>query len=64
MVDALSDRPDMGKPLRCELEGFSSARLGRHRVIYRWSRSRLDVILVGPRATIYEEASRLRRRRC
>jgi branched-chain amino acid transport system ATP-binding protein len=62
--DALSDQPDMGKPLRRELEGFWSARVGRHRVSYRWSRSRLDVILVGPRATIYEEASRLRRRRC
>ena len=62
MVDALSDRPDIGKALRRELEGFWSARVGRQRVIYRWSRSRLDVVLVGPRATIYEEASRLGRR--
>jgi mRNA-degrading endonuclease RelE of RelBE toxin-antitoxin system len=62
MIDALSDRPDMGKALRRELEGFWSARVGRQRVIYQWSRSRLDVVLVGPRATIYQEASRLRRK--
>lgn len=62
MVDALSDRPDIGKPLRRELDGFWSAQVGRYRVIERWSRSRLDVVLVGPRATIYEETSRLLRR--
>jgi hypothetical protein len=61
MIDALSDRPDIGKALRRELEGFWSARVGRQRVIYQWSRARLDVVLVGPRATIYEEASRLGR---
>ncbi|MHB8632224.1 MAG: type II toxin-antitoxin system RelE family toxin [Candidatus Limnocylindria bacterium] len=63
MVDALADRPDIGKPLRRELDGSWSARVGRYRVIYRWSRSRLDVAAVGPRATIYEEAARLLRRR-
>lgn len=63
MVDALRERPDIGKPLKRELEGFWSARIGRYRVIYRWSSSLLTVVLVGPRATIYEEASRLRRRK-
>ncbi len=62
MVDALSGRPDIGKPLRRELEGYWSARVGRHRIVYRWSSRSLDVVLVGPRATIYEEASRLRHR--
>lgn len=62
MVDALIERPDIGKPLRRELEGFWSARVGRYRVIYRWSSRLLAVVLVGPRATVYEEASRLRRR--
>lgn len=61
MVDALRERPEIGKPLRRELEGYWSARVGRFRVIYRWSRGLLAVVLVGPRATIYEEASRLRR---
>jgi len=62
MVDALRDQPDVGKPLRRELEGFWSARVGRYRVIYRWSSRHLTVVLVGPRATIYEDAARLRRR--
>jgi mRNA-degrading endonuclease RelE of RelBE toxin-antitoxin system len=62
MVDALRDQPDIGKPLKREFEGFWSARVGRHRVIYRWSSRLLVVVLVGPRTTIYEEATRLRRR--
>ena len=65
MVDALRERPEIGKPLRRELEGYWSARVGRYRVIYRRSRGLLAVVLVGPRATLYEDASRLRRRdRC
>jgi len=62
MVDALREQPEIGKPLRRELEGYWSARVGRYRVIYLWSRVLLTVVLVGPRAIIYEEASRLRRR--
>ncbi len=62
MVDTLRDQPNIGKPLKRELEGLWSARVGRHRVIYRWSSRVLVVVLVGPRTTIYEEASRLRRR--
>ncbi|HLZ47458.1 MAG TPA: type II toxin-antitoxin system RelE/ParE family toxin [Candidatus Limnocylindria bacterium] len=62
LVDALAARPEIGKPLVEELAGFSSARLGRYRVIYRWSRADLEVVLVGPRATIYEDTSRLLRR--
>lgn len=62
MVDALRERPEIGKPLTRELKGHWSGRVGRYRVIYRWSRALLAVVLVGPRATIYEEASRLRGR--
>ncbi|MGH2491902.1 MAG: type II toxin-antitoxin system RelE family toxin [Candidatus Limnocylindria bacterium] len=62
MVDALRERPEIGKPLRRELEGYWSARVGRYRVIYRWSGGLLAVVLVGPRANIHEDASRLRRR--
>lgn len=62
MVDAVRDRPEIGKPLRRELEGLWSARVGSYRVIYRWSSRHLVVVLVGPRATIYAAASRLRAR--
>ena len=61
-VDALRESPEMGKPLRRELEGLWSARVGRYRVIYRWSSGLLAVVLVGPRATVYEDAFRLRER--
>lgn len=62
MVDALAAQPDIGKPLRGELEGVWSARVGRHRVIYRLARTVLFVVLIGPRATIYEDAARLLRK--
>lgn len=62
MVDALRDSPEIGKPLRRELEGLWSARVGRYRVIYRWSSRHLAVVLVGPRATIYQDAALLRAR--
>ena len=62
MVDALREDPRLGKPLRRELEGLWSARVGRYRVIYRWSGRDLAVVLVGPRATIYGDASALRAR--
>ena len=61
MVDALAAQPELGKPLRGELEGVWSARVGRYRVIYRLSRTVLFVVLIGPRATIYEDAARLLR---
>ena len=61
MVDALAAQPELGKPLRGELEGVWSARVGRYRVIYRLSRTVLFVVVIGPRATIYEDAARLLR---
>lgn len=62
MIDTLSERPDVGKPLVDELDGCWSARVGRYRVVYRSSRAVLEVVMVGPRATVYEETSRLLRR--
>jgi mRNA-degrading endonuclease RelE of RelBE toxin-antitoxin system len=62
MIDVLREQPHVGKPLRRELEGFWSARVGQHRVIYRWSSRVLSIALIGPRATIYDEAARLGRR--
>lgn len=35
-------------------------RVGRYRLIYRWTRALLMVEVVGPRATVYQDASRLR----
>lgn len=60
--EALED-PRCGKPLREELAGLRSLRVGRLRLIYREeSRSRIALIAFGPRETIYEETHRLLRR--
>jgi hypothetical protein len=55
--------PESGKPLMGELAGWWSVRVGRLRIVYRSTRTRLDVATIGPRASIYEEAARLLRRR-
>jgi len=57
------DEPTVGKPLKDELEGLRSLRVGRLRVVYRVGESRLiEVISVGPRRRIYQETLRLVRR--
>lgn len=45
----------IGKPLRFELEGYSSARRGPYRIVYRIDESSrtISVIAVGHRADIY-----------
>ncbi len=54
--DLLSD-PHLGKPLRAELIGWWSLRVGRFRIIYRTRESVLEIIAIGPRSTIYSELS-------
>lgn len=58
---ALTDilgRPECGKALKGELQGLWSLRIGRHRIIYRPDGAGADIIAIGPRRTIYEDASR------
>ncbi len=50
--------PTIGKPLQRELTGYWSLRVGRHRVIYRADQQGIEVVAIGPRATIYEEIAR------
>jgi len=46
--------------LKLELTGLWTYRVGRHRIIYRWSEGKvIDLVAVGPRSTIYEETHRL-----
>lgn len=52
--------PWAGKPLIRELAGLSSFRLGRARIVYRVAPGRIvEVVAVGPRATIYGLTLRL-----
>ena len=55
--------PDCGKPLKEELAGLRSYRIGRLRIVYRITDARsIEVVAVGPRREIYAETyERLRR---
>ena len=58
---ALSDileNPDCGKALKDELEGYWSLPVGRTRIIYRPVKGAVEIVAIGPRQTIYEDALR------
>ena len=58
---ALSDilkNPACGKALKEELEGYWSLPIGRTRIIYRPRENNVEIVAIGPRNTIYEDASR------
>lgn len=57
LSDILKD-PASGKPLERELKGYWSLQIGRHRVIYRPDEKGAEIVAIGPRRTIYEDAAR------
>ena len=62
-IDELLSNTVQGKPLRGQLLGFNSVRIGRVRVIYRVVQDIVEVLTIGPRRTVYDEAERLTTRR-
>jgi mRNA interferase RelE/StbE len=63
-LETILDEPKAGRPLKDELEGLRSLRVGRLRVVYRVGEHRvIELVSVGPRRSIYEETLRLVRRR-
>lgn len=58
-IDGLLSDTAQGKPLRGQLSGFDSIRVGRFRVIYRVVRDIVEILTIGPRRTVYEEAEQL-----
>jgi mRNA interferase RelE/StbE len=64
LADIITD-PACGKPLERELNGYWSLGVGRHRIIYRPIEGGVEIVAIGPRRMIYEEAVRqiLRSRR-
>ena len=62
-IDVLRDAPHLGKPLGEALSGFWRYPVGRMRVIYRFTNTTLEIVAVGPRATIYEDLAVLIRTR-
>lgn len=60
---AVLDEPNIGEPLRDRLSGYRRIRIGRWRVVYRERAHVVEVLAIGPRATVYEDLlARLRRR--
>ena len=56
------DNPAIGKPLRGELAGLRSCRVGRFRIVYRPTGAIIEILTLGPRRTIYEETWRVVRK--
>ena len=56
------DNPTCGKALKEELEGYWSLRVGRTRIVYRLTTSNIEIVAIGPRESVYEEAAREMRR--
>ena len=57
LADILED-PACGKALKEELQGYWSLRVGRSRIIYRSAKDGIEIVAIGPRDTIYEDAAR------
>lgn len=54
-LEEILDSPQAGKPLKEELAGLWSFRVGRFRVIYRIAgRNVIEIVAFGPREHIYE----------
>ncbi|MBI2335194.1 MAG: type II toxin-antitoxin system RelE/ParE family toxin [Deltaproteobacteria bacterium] len=50
---AVLKNPRVGKPLKKELEGLYSYRMGRYRTIYRLQNKIVEIVAVGSRKNIY-----------
>ena len=60
-LKTIIDNPYSGKALKDELEGLRSYRAKRFRIIYRIDpkSKQIDIVVIGPRKTIYEETFKL-----
>lgn len=59
-LKSITAKPYSGKLLKDELEGLRSVRVSRFRIIYLFdAKKEIQIVAIGPRATIYEETYRL-----
>ncbi len=59
-IEELTANPRVGKPLKDELAGMWSFRIGKFRLIYRIAGNRIiELVAFGPRERIYEDTYRL-----
>jgi mRNA interferase RelE/StbE len=59
IIDGLLRETLQGKPLQGQLLGFHSIRVRRFRLVYRFVHDGVDILTIGPRRTVSEEAERL-----
>ena len=52
-IRAISSNPLLGKRLKGEFEGLLSYRIGSFRIVYRFTRDRLEVVYIEDRKDIY-----------
>ncbi|MEA3275250.1 MAG: type II toxin-antitoxin system RelE/ParE family toxin [Pseudomonadota bacterium] len=58
-LQAIVEAPACGKPLKEELAGIRSYRIGRFRIVYRLAEDgSIEVVTLGPRRYVYEETYR------
>lgn len=63
-LQAILIDPQSGKPLKEELEGLQSFKVGKFRVVYKTAKDKgaIEIAAIGPRKTIYEETLNLLRK--
>jgi len=61
-VEAIRVDPEIGDELVRELSGLRRLRVGRLRIVYRVEPRHVQIVAIGPRATIYVELAARRRR--
>ena len=60
LLESSLREPTAGKPLRGDLSGLWTFRVGRFRIVYRHPPGRIvEIVALGPRRTIYAETFRL-----
>ena len=55
VISEILENPDKFKPLRYELKGLRSARVGKWRVIYRVEGEEVIILSIGHRKNVYEK---------
>jgi mRNA-degrading endonuclease RelE of RelBE toxin-antitoxin system len=60
-IEAVRATPEIGDELTRELSGLRRLRVGRLRIVYRVQGRHIQIVAIGPRATIYVELSAQRR---
>lgn len=56
-IEAVRATPEIGDELTRELRGLRRLRVGRLRIVYRVQVKQIQIVAIGPRATIYVDLS-------